>query len=115
MLRSMRPIPFVLAALLALTACKGNQPRPESTVSAEERAAPGLPTMEVDVAALDQSVEPCDDFYQYACGGWIAATPIPPDRPGWFRSFSEIQEHNVLMLRRILDETAAGKLQTPYG
>jgi len=62
----------------------------------------------VDVAIVDHTVDPCKDFYRYACGGWLASTPIPPDRPAWSRSFSEINERNLVRLRDILDADAAG-------
>ncbi|HVZ86990.1 MAG TPA: M13 family metallopeptidase [Polyangia bacterium] len=61
----------------------------------------------VDVAIIDHAVDPCTDFYRYACGGWLASTPIPPDRPTWSRSFSEIDERNLVRLRDILDADAA--------
>ncbi|HEY0839487.1 MAG TPA: M13 family metallopeptidase, partial [Vulgatibacter sp.] len=106
---------LILAAVAPLVACKTSSPRPAEVVADEDRAAPPLPSMEVDRAALDATVDPCTDFYAYACGGWMERTPIPADRPGWYRSFSEIQAHNELMLRRILDDTTGGRLKTPYG
>ena len=35
------------------------------------------------VAAMDPTVNPCHDFFQYACGGWIKKNPIPTSKSGW--------------------------------
>src|SRR5262249_59921843 len=56
------------------------------------------------------------DFYQFACGGWVKATPIPPDRSVWGRGFNVIEERNEQTLKEILELTADGKAPpgTPY-
>src|SRR5690348_8911624 len=61
-----------------------------------------------DEAALDRSAAPCEDFYQFACGGWMKATPIPEDEANWVRSFSVLHEENQKALRVILTRDAQG-------
>jgi putative endopeptidase len=55
-----------------------------------------------DVAALDRSVDPCVDFYQFACGSWRKANPIPPDETRWGR-FNELADRNREVLHQILE------------
>ncbi len=61
----------------------------------------------LEASSLDRTVDPCVDFYQFACGGWLQAHPIPPDRPGWSR-FDEVREKNLGALRGLLEEAAKG-------
>jgi putative endopeptidase len=59
-----------------------------------------------DVAALDRTANACTDFYQFACGGWMKANPVPADRARWGR-FDELQDRNRDVLRDILNQISA--------
>src|SRR5436853_7459487 len=61
-----------------------------------------------DAANLDKTCKPCDDFYQFAMGGWMKANPIPPEYSSW-GTFTQLADKNQQNLRQILDDAANAK------
>jgi len=56
-----------------------------------------------DLSAIDKTIDPCVDFYQFACGNWMKNNPIPADKSAWAR-FNVLAEHNRYILRGILEQ-----------
>src|ERR1700736_3439198 len=65
-----------------------------------------------DTANMDKTCKPCEDFYQYAMGGWMKNNPIPPDYALW-GSFSQLQDKNQTVLRQIAEDS--GKARAAAG
>lgn len=62
-------------------------------------------TKPLDPINLDTSCAPCQNFFQYANGGWLKRSTIPGDQPRW-GSFNELQEQNYAALQDVLTEAA---------
>jgi putative endopeptidase len=83
------------------------EPAAAASVQKNENAEKTVPRPKsFDLGAMDKSVDPCQDFYQYACGTWRKNNPIPPDQSRWGR-FNELADYNRQFLHKILEKDSA--------
>ena len=87
--------------LAALTSCKAS-PTPVSNAE----------VVTIDVAGMDKSVAPGDDFNLYVNGGWLKSTAIPADKPSYGISAILVDETR----KRTIDliQTAPGQIGDYY-
>ena len=71
--------------------------------SPDQRTLPYSPSLNLE--SMDRSVDPCVEFYHYACGGWQKRNPIPPDQTSW-SVYGKLYQDNLNFLRGILEEAA---------
>jgi putative endopeptidase len=73
-----------------------------ASASIEKKPLMALPyTPGLDVSAMDRSADPCVDFYQYVCGGWMKSNPIPSDQAAW-SVYAKVADENQQFLWGLL-------------
>lgn len=96
---------LVLALTFGLLSpgARAADPAPPATTAAQRYGTWGI-----DLAGMDRSVKPGDDFFRYANGKWAAATQIPPDRTS-YGAFVILRDLSEARVRALLDRWAADK------
>lgn len=59
----------------------------------------------VIMSAMDPTADPCQDFFQYACGRWIRMNPIPEGKSTW-GTFDRLWQDNQIVMKAILEQPA---------
>lgn len=60
----------------------------------------------IQIADMDTTTNPANDFYHYVNGGWLKNNPIPPEESSW-SAFSEVDKQRYVILKEILESAAA--------
>src|SRR5580698_4689736 len=98
----------VAATLVAASACSVGLAQQGQVSSVDKKAKQVyLPIPGFDKTSIDSAVDPCNDFYKFACGKFEANHPIPADQPS-VDQFYALYNVNTQSLNWILDKAAAG-------
>ncbi len=88
--KTMKKYLLIMGAALAMASCSQNND-----------AKPAI-----DMANFDNTVSPKEDFYQYACGGWIASNPLTPEYSR-YGIFDQLDKENQIKLKDLIEELNA--------
>jgi putative endopeptidase len=69
-------------------------------------APPPAPKAGIDLSAIDRAVKPGDNFFEYANGGWLKATPIPPDK-GSYGIITMLVDKTRQRVQKLIQRAAA--------
>lgn len=98
-------LPTFLLAACASSPNKGATPTPKSG-EAPKGATMSLAATGIEPSWMDATVDPCTDFFAYACGGFVKTAEIPKDRSAWDTT-SLIDKANEEFLHETLEKAAS--------
>src|SRR6516225_3432327 len=93
--RLLRPLQLFLLATALISGC--NKPQTQSQ--------PAAPKQDFLVADMDPAINPGDDFFQYANGGWLKKNPIPATESSW--GIGNVIHEEIYTQLRTINENAA--------
>nr|CAB3240559.1 endothelin-converting enzyme 1 [Phallusia mammillata] len=100
----------IVVILLAYQGARAKDNTPQCPAPAASHVIGDQPCMTrscIEVASrislsLDESVNPCDDFYEFSCGGWVKRNPLPAGHSRW-GTFNELWQRNQVILKSVLE------------
>jgi predicted metalloendopeptidase len=96
------------AAVFVLASCVTTAPVPKDKPAADKAHAAQIGPWGIDLAQIDRSVNPGDDFYRFVNGKWLANIEIPADRPS-YGAFTAVADRSERKVREIVDDAMAAK------
>ena len=109
-MRVLRPTLLALAICATTVACNRAPSNEDAAATPAAATAPAAPVIGIDLAGIDKSAQPGDDFDQYANGTWREHAVIPPDRSStgiFLQVFQKAEPRTADLVKSIADANPA--------